>query len=247
MPFPISNSIKISALFLFLSFSLLGKGFRVTNAEQDSIVKMSGYVYDTIINRPDTLLLKAKIILESIPHGNEVGIISSDEKGHYEYFANMAYTYSINVVSENHRKHSEVLNPRMLISGNEIIKNFYLEPELKENQVIRLDKLIFEQGKAAITSVSYQELNRLVSFMNQYNSMQIQLEGHTDYRGNKKLNMDLSKDRVTAVKSYLVGKGIQPGRIKTKAYGGTMPLVREQSIEASEINRRVEVRILKLK
>lgn len=247
MPIIISNSIKISGLFLFISFSLFGKGFRITIAEQDSIVKMSGYVYDTIINRPDSLVLKAKIILESIPHGNEVGIITSDELGYYEYYTNMAYTYSINIDSENHKKYSEVLNPRLLISGDMITKNFYLEPELKENQVIRLDKLIFEQGKAAITSVSYQELNRLVTIMNENNAMQIQLEGHTDYRGNKKLNMDLSKQRVAAVKSYLVGKGIQPGRIKTKAYGGTMPLVREQSIEASEINRRVEVRILKLK
>ncbi len=247
MPVSISNSIKISGLFLFMSVSLFGKGFRVSIAEQDSIVKMSGYVYDTIINRPDTLVLKAKIVLESIPHGNEVGIITSDEKGYFEYYTNMAYTYSINVDSENHRKYSEVLNPRLLISGNEIIKNFYLEPELKENQVIRLDKLIFEQGKAGITTASYHELNRLVSIMDENNGMLIQLEGHTDYRGNKKMNMDLSKQRVSAVKSYLVGKGIQPGRIKTKAFGGTHPLVREQSLEASEINRRVEVRILKLK
>ncbi|MCK5105318.1 MAG: OmpA family protein, partial [Cyclobacteriaceae bacterium] len=70
---------------------------------------------------------------------------------------------------------------------------------------------------------------------------------HTDYRGSKKLNMELSQKRVDAVKSYLVGKTIKSRRIKTKAFGGTKPLVREQSIEASEINRRVEVRILKLK
>ena len=82
--------------------------------------------------------------------------------------------------------------------------------------------------------------------MNQNLSMQIQLEGHTDYRGSKKLNMELSQDRVSAVKEYIVGKGINSRRIKTKAFGGTRPLIRESSLEASEINRRVEVRILKL-
>ena len=77
-------------------------------------------------------------------------------------------------------------------------------------------------------------------------SMQIQLEGHTDYRGSKRLNMELSEQRVEAVKAYLIGKNIGSRRIKTKAFGGKQPLIREQSIEASEINRRVEVRILKL-
>lgn len=246
MPFTISRYIKFSALFLFLNLPLFGKGFKATIIAQDSIVKMSGYVYDTILSRPDTLPLKARIILESIPHGNEVGIISSNENGYYEYFTNMANTYSINIESENHRTHMEIMDPRLEISGSEITKNFYLEPELKENQVIRLEKLIFEQSKAGITTTSYHELNRLVTIMNENNAMQIQLEGHTDYRGNKKMNMELSKQRVAAVKTYLVGKGIPSGRIKTKAFGGTMPLIREQSIEASEINRRVEVRILKL-
>jgi outer membrane protein OmpA-like peptidoglycan-associated protein len=82
--------------------------------------------------------------------------------------------------------------------------------------------------------------------MEEHPQMEIQLEGHTDYRGSKKLNLQLSQDRVDAVKTYLVGKGINTKRIKTKAFGGTQPLVREQSIEASELNRRVEVRILKL-
>ena len=77
--------------------------------------------------------------------------------------------------------------------------------------------------------------------------MQIQLEGHTDYRGSKKLNMELSQQRVEAVKTYLIGKNIAARRIKTKAFGGNQPLIREQSIEASQINRRVEVRILKIK
>ncbi len=246
MPFPLFKCIKISALFLVINLSLFGKGKTAIIIAQDSIVKMSGYVYDTIRDNPDTIRVAAKIILESIPHGNEIGIITSDVNGYYEYFANLAYTYSINIISENHQRYSEVFEPKRALTDQEITRNYYLTPELKENQVIRLNKLIFEQGKASITSTSFQELNRLVNIMNENPGMQIQLEGHTDYRGSKKLNMELSQNRVKAVKSYLIGKGISTRRIKTKAYGGTRPLIREQSMEASEINRRVEVRILKL-
>ena len=74
--------------------------------------------------------------------------------------------------------------------------------------------------------------------------MIIQLEGHTDYQGDESENMKLSKQRVEAVKDYLVSKGIKSKRIQTKAYGGTAPLSRDNTPEAHRINRRVELRIL---
>jgi outer membrane protein OmpA-like peptidoglycan-associated protein len=76
--------------------------------------------------------------------------------------------------------------------------------------------------------------------------MEIQLEGHTDTRGNADQNMNLSQERVDAVKGYIVGKGIQENRIKTRAFGGTKPLSTEDTEEAHASNRRVEVRILKV-
>jgi outer membrane protein OmpA-like peptidoglycan-associated protein len=246
MPFPLFKCISLTSLLIFLNLPVLGKENRMILVAEDSIVKMSGHVYDTTRNHPDTILVQAKIILQSIPHGNEVGIITSDSSGYYEYYTNISYDYSVNIISANHRKYSEVISPNLNVKNSGIVKNFYLIPELKENQVIRLNKLIFEQSQSHITSESYQELNRLVNIMSERPGMQIQLEGHTDYRGSKRLNMELSKERVKAVKDYLVSKGIRSRRIKTKAFGGSRPLIREQSIEASEINRRVEVRILKL-
>lgn len=74
--------------------------------------------------------------------------------------------------------------------------------------------------------------------------MVIQLEGHTDYLGPAKQNLELSEKRVLAVKDYLVSKGINKARIKTKAFGGTKPLSKEDTPEAHAANRRVEVRVL---
>jgi OmpA-OmpF porin, OOP family len=74
--------------------------------------------------------------------------------------------------------------------------------------------------------------------------MVIQLEGHTDYVGDAKENMRLSQARVDAVKDHLVDLGIAKNRIKTKAFGGTVPLSREDTPEGHRMNRRVELRIL---
>jgi len=234
-------------LFLFYGISVHGVKLDTILAIEDSIIKMHGYIYDTISENPEKLAVKAKIILESLPHGSEIGIITSnDTSGYYEYYINMDHTYRIDIRSDRHRWYYENLDPKKAAQNGEIIRNYYLEPQVKENQVIRLNKLIFAQGESKITVESYGELNKLVNLMIENSLMQIQLEGHTDFRGGKRSNMVLSQERVDAVKAYIIGKGINARRIKTKAFGGTIPLVRESSIEASEINRRVEVRILKL-
>ena len=74
--------------------------------------------------------------------------------------------------------------------------------------------------------------------------MKIQLEGHTDYRGNPDRNMKLSEDRVLSVRGYLITQEIRKSRIKYKAFGGTHPITTENTEEARLKNRRVEVRIL---
>ncbi len=244
----LTNLRYFSVLALFVLVSNPGnvQAFKGEVVAADTIVKMHGFIIDTITTPSEKQALNARMLLESLPHGNEVGIISSNDSGYYEYYINIALSYNINIQSEGHRKHTEIFNPRSYYKDGGIQRDFYLEPQLKENQVIRLNKLIFEQGKAFITPASYSELNRLYSIMEEHPNMEIQLEGHTDYRGSKKLNMELSQQRVDAVRDYLAGKGIAVRRIRTKAFGGTQPLVKEQSIEASEINRRVEVRILKL-
>ena len=213
----------------------------------DSIIKIHGYVYDTV-GEKELNPVKAKLIYESNPYGSEIGIISTnDTSGYYEFYIDLGKTYNIHIKSDTHGEYATQLIPAELIENGEIRKDFYLMPEIKENQVIRLKHLIFEQGKAKITSESYRELDLLADFMHQNQKMMIQLEGHTDFRGSKKLNYELSQQRVDAVKHYLVQKGIQPKRIKTKAFGGSQPLTKEKSLEAAAINRRVEVRILKLK
>ena len=75
--------------------------------------------------------------------------------------------------------------------------------------------------------------------------MEIQLEGHTDNRGNAEANVKLSQSRVDAVKKYMVSKGVGKDRIKTKAFGGSKAIATEDTEEARAKNRRVEMRVLR--
>ncbi len=115
----------------------------------------------------------------------------------------------------------------------------------RKGETILLEHLIFEQGKAVIRPESFPGLDELVALMKDNARLEIQLEGHTDNQGNAKANMELSQDRVDNVKKYITSKGVAKDRIKTKAFGGTKPLIQANSPEARAKNRRVEMRILK--
>lgn len=131
-----------------------------------------------------------------------------------------------------------------LVKNIELTAGNIHEVKHEVGKVLRLNNLIFEVGKSRIEEESYHELDLVVRMMNENPKMVIQLEGHTDYLGSADENMKLSEARVEAVKKYLVEKKIEKNRIKTKAFGGTAPLSRDDTPEAHRLNRRVELRIL---
>ena len=236
-----------SVLIIFTLAVLLQTQTSAFTHKIDSLIKFHGYVLDTISDAPNQLPVKAKIVLERLPYGSEIGIISSkDTTGYFEYFLSFEHDYKIEIKSEGHHTLTETIKTRQWAIRGELNKNYYLRPEWKQDQVIRLNKLIFEQGLSIISRESLNELNTLAKALNDNPSMVIQLEGQTDWRGDHKSNLALSEERVAAVRNYLVSLGINAKRIKTKAFGGDNPITRDDSMEASAINRRVEVRILKI-
>lgn len=198
-------------------------------------IAVVGKVIDENTKEP----VEAKIKYESLPYGSKIGVFSGSE---FNFSMLDGKDYIFKVEAEGYAPYMETIKADSASNG-EINKLVALKPN-GINQLIRLEKLIFALGKATITQESYQELDELVAMLQNNPNMEIQLEGHTDARGNAKLNMKLSEDRVDAVKNYLVGKGIDKRRIKTKAFGGTKPLSRGDDAESRRMNRRVEVRIL---
>jgi outer membrane protein OmpA-like peptidoglycan-associated protein len=100
-------------------------------------------------------------------------------------------------------------------------------------------KVQFKTAKADILPEYEDELNELVVFMNKNTEIRILIEGHTAPIGNAQKNQELSHQRATEVKKYLIQKGISQNRIQTIGYGGTRPI--STSREQMKENRRVEV------
>lgn len=208
----------------------------------DSLIYAEGKVLNGTTKEPIT----ARITYQSLPYGNKVGVITNSSYS-FPMFDNEKYAIIVEATGFAPAKY--MLDPAEANASKKVIKDIELgnaQPENHHNvgQVMRLNNLIFELGKSKIDPESYSELDILLDMMLQNPTMVIQLEGHTDYLGNAKENIKLSQQRVESVKEYLGSKGIAKSRIKTKAFGGSQPLSRDNTPEAHRLNRRVEVRIL---
>jgi OmpA-OmpF porin, OOP family len=226
---------------LFGLFFCLGSVFASGQAS-DSLIYAEGKIINAETGEPIT----ARIVYESIPYGNRIGVINNNT---YSFPMFDREHYSISVEAAGFAPVKYMLDPAMANGEYKVIHDIQLSTGSKPNpnvagKVMRLDNLIFEVAKSKIDPESYSELDILVNLMKENPKMVIQLEGHTDYLGDPRANMKLSQQRVESVRNYVASKGIAKARIKTKAFGGNEPLSRDNTPEAHRLNRRVEVRIL---
>lgn len=69
-------------------------------------------------------------------------------------------------------------------------------------------------------------------------SIRVTIEGHCDERGSEKYNLALGDQRANSAKEYLVGLGIDAGRIDTVSYGKERNFCEERNEECWQLNRR---------
>lgn len=96
----------------------------------------------------------------------------------------------------------------------------------------------FAVNEYALTGKSRDLLDEVVAVMNNHPEVSLQVEGHTDPRGNARYNAKLSERRYQAVIDYLVAEGISRSRLQGYAAGELEPLHMGCSPEDHAMNRR---------
>ncbi len=197
-------------------------------------ITVKGDVVDAVRGKK----LKSKIVYKSYPTGGISGTMN-DSTFSFSIFGSSKY--QVTAEAAGYIPRTVIVDPKEA-KGNTITRNIELT---STGGTIVLNHLIFAQGKAVIDPKSFPELDEVVAMLKENSRMEIQLEGHTDNRGNAEANITLSQARVDAVKKYMVSKGVSKNRVMTKAFGGSKPIATEDTEEARAKNRRVEMRVLK--
>jgi len=108
-----------------------------------------------------------------------------------------------------------------------------------------IDGVAFESGSATLTAEAQEVLAALAADLAEHPGLVVAVDAHTDNRGSADGNLELSRLRALAVARLLASEGVEPGRIKPRAYGESRPRVSNATLEGRAENRRVEISVVR--
>ena len=86
-------------------------------------------------------------------------------------------------------------------------------------EALKFENIHFDFDSSAIRADAKPILQAVAAHMKKNRDAKIQIEGHCDERGTPEYNVALGDRRAHAARKYLVGLGVEPGRISTISYG----------------------------
>jgi peptidoglycan-associated lipoprotein len=114
-----------------------------------------------------------------------------------------------------------------------------VEPGTIQDFIVNVgDRVFFDFDKSTLTAKAQETLDKQAAWLSRVPSATILIEGHCDERGTREYNLALGERRATAVKDYLISKGVAASRIKTISYGKERPAVLGSNEWAWSQNRR---------
>lgn len=128
-------------------------------------------------------------------------------------------------------------------------RNAQLESQLKElnakqterGMVVTIGDLLFDTNRARLNPGAMRSIDQLAGFFRENPKRKALLEGFTDSIGSESSNQDLSDRRASAVRSALVERGVDGGRLSVHGYGESYPIAGNDSAGSRQMNRRVEI------
>jgi outer membrane protein OmpA-like peptidoglycan-associated protein len=112
---------------------------------------------------------------------------------------------------------------------------------------ISLNPIFFRRSTPVIMKDSYSELEYLADVLRRFPEIHVRIEGHTDSNGTPETLLKLSEDRASEVRKFLIRCKVNPKRIDTAGFGATKPISTNNTEDTRQLNRRVEVKITKIK
>ena len=107
--------------------------------------------------------------------------------------------------------------------------------------VVTIGDLLFDTDRAQLKPGGMHNIERLGGFLKAYPQRKALIEGYTDSTGSADHNQALSEQRAEAVRTALVGMGVESDRLGTHGYGEANPVAGNDGASGRQANRRVEV------
>ena len=103
--------------------------------------------------------------------------------------------------------------------------------------------IYFQPSKSTFSAKGVVMLKDIATFLKQFQSAQIIVEGHADSIGSYEFNHRLAKERANSIKAFLIKNGIPSTNIEAVSYGERKPVATNLFKEGRTLNRRVRIKV----
>jgi outer membrane protein OmpA-like peptidoglycan-associated protein len=186
---------------------------------------ISGYVYDNETSQP---IPGALITIKDIHGDMEPLFIVTDEKAHY--FTELKPNLEIFMKAQKTTYFASMANraTKGLTETTHLEQDFWLA-KIPAGE-IEIEGIEYDFNKATLREKSKENLDKIVDLLKLNDNLSIEINAHTDSRGNDAYNERLSQARAQSCVDYLISKGIAKSRLIAKGWGEKQPLVPEADI-----------------
>ncbi|MEO6303639.1 MAG: OmpA family protein, partial [Bacteroidia bacterium] len=205
-------------------------------------------------------LVKVKIVGSD----GSINEFTTPKDGNYTFKLKEKVTYTVSTQTDKTTKSASftkgylaskdqrVITTVGLDKSKDFIADFELAPVVP---FIRMPQILYALGSAELLPESKDSLQFLYQTLVDNPTTVVELNSHTDSRGDAAKNQDLSQRRAQSCVDYLVNeKKINPARLQAKGYGKTQLLISDDVIAKAKtkqekealhaLNRRTAFRIL---
>lgn len=193
-----------------------------------------------VLNRNTSQPIGGRVSYYDFATGAELGQAQSDPTtGAYQIVLPLRAQYGLRAESEGFISVHEQVNLDSSGVFVEATKDLFLVP-LVTGQAVRLNNVLFDTDSDVLRPISRRELDHLATLMQHQPTLRFEIQGHTDSRGTREHNLGLSQRRAAAVRTYLIGKGIDASRLTSRGFGPDKPAATNDTEAGRQQNRRVE-------
>jgi outer membrane protein OmpA-like peptidoglycan-associated protein len=115
--------------------------------------------------------------------------------------------------------------------------NYSERIDFSTDKIFTIPDLLFASNSAVLPQSVFPKLDNIVKILKANPSLEIEVGGHTNTKTSGDYAKVLSENRAISVKQYFVTQGIPTERMRTKGYGDTKPLGKNETK-----NQRVEIK-----
>jgi outer membrane protein OmpA-like peptidoglycan-associated protein/tetratricopeptide (TPR) repeat protein len=179
---------------------------------------LSGYVYNA---QTDEVIPNAMIEIKDVDGNLEPDFIFTDDNGYYEKELGPEWELFLKAKKSKFFADMAAVKTKGLTESTALEQDFYLRQIPDEE--IEIPGIEYDFDSDKLRPRSKEILDQLYDFLVVNDNLIVEINSHTDCRGNDKYNESLAQRRAKSCVDYLISKGIPKGRLSPKGYGEYQP------------------------